>query len=74
MEYVAYERVHGPLLMQDRLDVIGAQITWAIAALGGSHAEPADFLPVWDEAAREQSDDDIIAAIRAIQERKKENE
>ena len=71
--YTAFERVHGPLWVGDRLDVAIASITWAIlAALTDTKAKPEDFLPVWDEAKREQSDEDIIAKLRSIQAKQKE--
>lgn len=64
--YSAFEKVHGPLWIGDRLDILFAQLTWAVAKLGGSDAEdPRPFLPEWDEGARDQTDEDIIAALQA---------
>ena len=48
MEWHAYERVYGPILVHERLDVGLAQIGLIMAKLWGKgNPKPRDFLPVW---------------------------
>ena len=79
MEWAAYEKIHGPILIQERIDVAAATICAAlIAASGGEAVNPADLLPVWDEADRKPSEPEspeaIIAKVRQMQLKKKEQE
>lgn len=47
-EWLAFERVFGPLTVQERVDAAGAVGAWATAASTGSKAGPEAFLPAWD--------------------------
>lgn len=48
MEWVAFERVHGPLLLHERIDYMGAMICTVLANLYSKHPIPfRRFLPPW---------------------------
>jgi hypothetical protein len=65
VQWTAFERFYGPILIQERVDVAGAIAAWAAAAAGGSKAPPEDFLPKWGEGTR-QSAEDMVAVMRGI--------
>lgn len=50
-EWVAFERVHGPILIHERLE---AMVAVLCAVVSGKGADPVDFLPPWDEVKREE--------------------
>lgn len=58
MQWAAFERVHGPILLHDRIEVMVAQLC---AVMSGG--KPADFLPKWDEETRGQSVESMLAVI-----------
>lgn len=47
MEWVAYERVAGPILVHDRIDYATTQLSYIAARAAGSKAQPKKFLPPW---------------------------
>lgn len=69
MEWAAFEKVFGPLTVQERVTVAGATATWAPLAAAGGKAGPEEFLPAWGARSREQqSPEDMIAVMRTIKE------
>jgi hypothetical protein len=60
--------------VQERVDAAGAVTAWAASASNGAKVSLADFMPDWARAHEsaerpEQSDDDLIAFMRAFQAR-----
>ncbi len=51
-DWVAYERLYGPILAHDRIDIGFAQLEWLLARLWTKSAHRMtvrDFLPAWDQ-------------------------
>jgi hypothetical protein len=74
MEWAAFERVEGPLLLHDRVDVAGA-IAGMYAAIPhmkqGSEPRLLDFMPPWyDREPPRQSPEEIMDAIKRLAKRK----
>jgi hypothetical protein len=49
-EWMAYERVYGPILVHERIDVGLAQLQWLMARLwtkAKHKLTPGDFMPAW---------------------------
>ena len=48
-EWVAYERVYGPILVHERIDLGLAQLQWLVTRLWASKNKltPRDFMPAW---------------------------
>jgi len=63
MRWAAFERVHGPILVHERVDTAGAIVASTVAKLGETNASPADFLPRWDS---EGAGGDPFAAFEAL--------
>lgn len=65
MEWTAFERVHGPVLVHDRIDVGFAMLARTIAnLLGNRRFKIQHFLPPWlREAAEEASVRDAFASL-----------
>jgi hypothetical protein len=73
-EWFAFERVFGPLTVQERVDVAGATAAYATAKLGGSRGtELSSFIPKWEsaEARPKQTPQQMMAFIRGIQARQR---
>jgi hypothetical protein len=74
IEWAAFERVNGPILAHDRIDVAAAHICSALAsALRAQWIEPDAFMPRWDDDVPErprQSVEDMIGAVRSLQRKK----
>lgn len=69
LEWAAFERVFGPLTVQERVDVAGALAAWA--SVGNPKRSPRDFMPDWQsDEARTQDPEDMIAVLRGIQRKK----
>lgn len=48
MEWTAFERLHGPILLHERLDVGFAMLNYVTAKVAGAKSvQPKDFLPQW---------------------------
>jgi hypothetical protein len=74
MEYTAFERIFGPIVLHERTDIAGGIVAWAASRMSGGAAgtQPADFLPVWDEQLRiGQSSEQMIGFMRDLQSRGK---
>ncbi|MGW2260269.1 phage tail assembly protein T [Streptomyces sp. NPDC001780] len=70
VEWMAYERVTGPI-GPERLDALVALLAATVsntARAKGRKAEPRDFLPTWDQGAR-QSWQEMLAAVRTMNRR-----
>jgi hypothetical protein len=78
-EWTAFERVCGPLLVQDRVDHMSAAVLAGLAGSSGAkHVNLEDFLPQWDTPAekperKEQSPEQMIDFMRNLQARRKKN-
>ena len=59
LEWEAFERVHGPVLVGDRVDLMLAQVC---AILAGGNV--ADFLPPW--AKHKQTAEEMISLFRSM--------
>jgi hypothetical protein len=48
-EWMAYERVYGPILIHERIDMGFAQLAWLITRLLAkkTNLKPQDFMPPW---------------------------
>lgn len=68
-EWLAYERIAGPI-GPARADIQAAIIASNIVNVnrgkGKRPSTPKDFIPEWDRGAREQSPDEIFAAVSAF--------
>lgn len=65
IEWEAFERVNGPILIHERLDVAAARISFM---LSNGKASAESFLPEWDsDARRDQSVEEMIAVMRSFQ-------
>ena len=69
MEWAAFERVSGPLLIQERIDISAAQVAYVMAAsqgvkIKGRPAKLADFLFDWDR--KPPSEADAAAALESV--------
>jgi hypothetical protein len=51
-DWIAFERVFGPITVHERLDVLLARVAYAVVAAAGGKARPEDFMPRWDQAPR----------------------
>jgi hypothetical protein len=67
--WAAFERVEGPILMHERIDIGQAMTSYVVAAAAGAKEVTVEqFLPKWDgtEAPQRQSAEDIIAVIEGL--------
>lgn len=67
--WAAFERVWGPITVQERVDLAMAVGAWAsLRAAGAQDISPLDFLPDYDTSAppKAQSPEDMIAVFRGI--------
>lgn len=81
VQWRAFEKVFGPITVQERVDAAAASIAhWlvAIASRGTGVEIPDmdDFLPIWDVTARpkpppEQTPEQMMAMVRSWQERQR---
>ena len=71
-EWAAFERVCGPVLIHERVDIAAAHI---MASILGRSAE--SLMPSWDTRPRKerppQSAEEMIAVVRSIQRKKESN-
>lgn len=51
-EWAAFERVHGPVLVHDRVDALSARLCYVVALAAGAKVKPKDFEVRWDQAPR----------------------
>lgn len=69
-EWSAFERVFGPVTVQERVDVAGAMGAYATAAAAGAKdVRPDDFLPDWSRALqpkRQQTPEEMMAVVRGL--------
>lgn len=68
MEWAAYERVYGPLLSQDRIDLGFAKLSYYIVSLlssGRKRYKFRDFLPKWitDQIRRAPTDEEKLGVV-----------
>lgn len=66
----AFERVHGPILAHERLEVSNGIVAMTLASMfsdGKRRLKLADFMPRWDPKsdADRQSPEEMIAAIES---------
>jgi hypothetical protein len=66
----AFERVHGPILAHERLEVSNGIVAMTLASMfsdGKRRLKLADFMPRWDSKATadRQSPEEMIAAIES---------
>jgi len=68
-EWAAFERVCGPVLIHERVDIAAAHIM--ASTLGGA---PADFMPSWSagppKERPQQSAEEMIGVVRSVQRKK----
>jgi len=68
-EWAAFERVCGPVLIHERVDIAAAHI---MASILGRSAE--SLMPSWDtgppKERPQQSPEDMIAVVRSVQRKK----
>ena len=74
-EWAAFERVCGPVLIHERIDVAAAHI---MASIFGQHPRAAEaFMPSWDvgppKERPQQSAGEMIAVVRSVQRKKESN-
>jgi hypothetical protein len=62
MEWAAFERVQGPILIHDRIDAAFARLS---ASLSGTSQPAEDFLPRWDTTEEPQSPQQMIAVFES---------
>lgn len=60
-EWIAFERVNGPLLAHERLEVMIATLCSLVANSHGAQTSPTDFIP-W--ASKEQSPEEILGRMQ----------
>lgn len=66
-EWMAYERVYGPILAQDRIDIGFAQLGYLIANLMGKPKRTLrvrDFMPAWYQELTRA--DDVKSGFEAL--------
>ena len=71
VQYTAFERVFGPLTVQERVDVAGAFAAWAALSAAGSKAPLSDFIPRWGRGSAAQTPEEMIGVMRSLQKEKK---
>jgi len=73
-EWAAFERVCGPVLIHDRIDIAAAHIMASIFGDGRQPRSPEPFMPSWDtgppKERPQQSTEDMIAVVRSVQRKK----
>jgi hypothetical protein len=74
-EWSAFERVTGPILLHERIEVSNAFVAMTMASAmsdGSRQLKLEDFIPHWDETeSREQSPEDMMAALTRLAEQSK---
>jgi DNA transposition AAA+ family ATPase len=75
-EWSAFERVSGPILLHERIEVSNAFVAMTIAAAnGGKDLKLEQFIPQWDEQPKkEQTPDDIVRVLNELAEQTKRKE
>jgi hypothetical protein len=68
-EWIAFEKVFGPLTVQERIDGMAAEVTWAALTAGGHKSKIDDWIPNWSGAKPEQDPDLMIGFMRGLQRR-----
>lgn len=63
-EWIAYERVNGPMLAHERLEVMFAALCSLLARANGHDTSPEDFLPFREKPA--QTPEAMIATLESI--------
>lgn len=74
VEYSAFERVFGPLTVQERVDTAGGLAAWGSLAAMGAKKPPDEFVPKWEDERREQTDEEMIAFMRDFARKHKDGE
>jgi hypothetical protein len=65
MEWIAFERIEGTILIHERLDVAAALVAFTTAKVHGAKTvEFKNFLPVWDR--QPVSEADVARQLEAI--------
>lgn len=76
-EWAAFERVSGPILLHERLEISNALVAMTIAGMlgDGRKLDLADFVPRWDEEATPETDnsEQIVAFLRSLEAKQKES-
>lgn len=64
-EWEAFEHLHGPILIHERLDVLQAMVSYVVArSAGAKDVSPRDFLPRWDaDGTRRDKDAAIVRTL-----------
>jgi hypothetical protein len=70
-EWAAFERVFGPITVQERVDAAAGIAGWAaMAAAGVKDKNPRDFMPDWARAGTgespKQPPEEMIAIMRGL--------
>ncbi len=69
MEWSAFERVFGPIVLHERIEVSNAFVAMTIAAAnGGRDLKLEQFVPLWDGEPQGQTPDDIVAVLNKMAE------
>jgi len=64
-EWAAFERLHGPLLVHERIDAAAATICATVASVFGKRSySPSDFMPKWYQP--EQSAEEQMSILRSL--------
>lgn len=74
-EWAAFERVSGPILLHERIEISNAFVAMTIAsAMGdGRKLTLQDFIPRWDEEDQpEQGPDQIVSYLRELEAKTKQ--
>lgn len=68
-DWAAFERVWGPLLLHERVDIGLAQVAWVLNSLFGKHSRSlVDFLPSWYHDREPVADDVMLERAKRLME------
>lgn len=72
LEWQAFERLFGPLTVQERVDVAGGLASWGALTAAGAKVNPMELIPNWQRKAGDGEDDGMdddvmIAVMRELQ-------
>ena len=70
-EWAAFEKIYGPILIHERVDIAGALVAAILANINSKRKyEISDFLPKWTGATRKaQTADEVMALLMGLVER-----
>jgi hypothetical protein len=67
-EWSAFERVFGPIVLHERIEVANAFVAMTIAAANGAKdLKLEQFVPRWDGEPEGQTPDDIVATLKSLE-------